>query len=149
MLEFDPNEKKQPKTPVWATYIPSRTPEWKLHTNRGHAINAINNRASTGYGQGSPGIIYEYVDGEWVEWDRYERPDRCAHCGGAFRSSKGENSWWSTSYRLSYHDKKLTTYKQPVVCGVCYDSFFGYGVPNWKENQALCGKVDFGADISG
>lgn len=148
MLEFNPNEKKSPKTPVWASYVPARSPEWKLHAGRGQAINAINNRA-TSYGSlGSPGIIYEFVDGEWVEWDRYERPKECAHCGGPFGHTERDR-YFSEAYRLHWTSTKLYAFQKPVVCATCYEAYFGYGVPNYKENQKLCGLVDLGAEISG
>jgi len=72
-LDFNPNMK--PTMNVWATYIPTRSTKPKFSTHRllTHAKSAI--------GQ-SLGIIYEYVDGEWVErWRRDEYDTKiCAGC---------------------------------------------------------------------
>lgn len=41
-MVFDPNNVK-PK--IWATYIPSRSPQFKIHNGKGQAINALKYRA--------------------------------------------------------------------------------------------------------
>lgn len=70
---FDPNS---PTVGVWATYIPSRKPKFKVHKTRGHAKSAFH--------YVSTGILYESVDGEWVERHRsdgWEKSPNCSGCG--------------------------------------------------------------------
>lgn len=38
-MSFDPN--KETAKGLWATYIPYRSPKFKIHTNKGHATSAI------------------------------------------------------------------------------------------------------------
>lgn len=40
LAKFNPNSKPLPK-PKWATYAPFRSPSWKIHSNIGHAKNAV------------------------------------------------------------------------------------------------------------
>lgn len=44
--------------PQWATFIAGRAPEFKMHTNLGHAKNAIN-------GSGH-GICYRWLEDQWL-----------------------------------------------------------------------------------
>ena len=65
-MDFDPNFKHKPKTPPYATYIPDRRPEFKLHANVGHAKNAFQYRSNA--------ILYKWdtdID-EWIELARIE-----------------------------------------------------------------------------
>ncbi len=62
LAKFDPNAKPLPR-PRHATYAPFRSPEWKIHSNIGHAKNAVAQHRWI--------IRYEYREGEgWVEVDR-------------------------------------------------------------------------------
>lgn len=47
-MAFDPN--KETAKGLWATYIPNRSPAFKVHTNRGHATSAIKCKAHWGEG---------------------------------------------------------------------------------------------------
>lgn len=39
---FDPNRPQSyNQNPIWATYCPTRSPKFKIHNNRGQAINAF------------------------------------------------------------------------------------------------------------
>ena len=77
------NEAKQPKrprvpgAPTWATECPTRRPEFKVHTNIGHAKNAVTARMMWGrklpidnweHFIATHAVIdvYEMVDGEWL-----------------------------------------------------------------------------------
>jgi hypothetical protein len=70
------------KPVMYATYISSRIPKWKIHTAKGHATNAIQ------YDKKAGGVMYELVDGEWQEFRRIEglgtqnaaRPRTCPEC---------------------------------------------------------------------
>jgi hypothetical protein len=127
-MEFDPNLKHQPKTPTCATYVPYRSPEFKIHTNVGHAKNAIN-----GSGRG---IIYQFVDGVWVEVDRHEPPTQCAHCEQNLNESGG---WRRGGYDL-YNHPATPAYKKPKVCETCYYEHFRSDSPNPIPHE-YCGKV--------
>lgn len=50
----------------YLTVIPDRLPKQKVHTNLGHAKNAINYRTDA-WGQGTPSecLLYEWKDDEW------------------------------------------------------------------------------------
>lgn len=120
--DFDPNAKGEPRVPVWATFIPSRTPNFKTHTQRSHAINALNNSAQ----YARSGIIYEFVDGEWVEWDRFEEPTNCAHC-----KKELERTW--ADRRLVHRYPVQYSYKRPFICGGCYENHFGYAATEPKD----------------
>lgn len=56
-MEFEP-PKKLPPPPKWATYIPIRTPNFKIHTGLGPAKNAIIGAQC--------GILYEWDGEQWV-----------------------------------------------------------------------------------
>lgn len=64
-MDFDPNFKDKPGEPQWATYIPDRRgAKFKVHKGLGQAKNAFHYRDNA--------ILYEWVDGEWVERYRIE-----------------------------------------------------------------------------
>ena len=89
-LDFNPN--KLPPTIEWATYVPDRTtaPKFKVHTNRGHALNAL-----TGIG-----ILFRFVDGRWVEvyrCDDDEYAHKCDVCNkSTLREYEGSPNTWKT-----------------------------------------------------
>lgn len=80
MMNFNPNDANAPQLPKWATYIPGRRPEFKLHKQKGHATNAVGNHKC--------GIVYEYVDNEWVERYRLDRKDIVCAIEGCDNRSK-------------------------------------------------------------
>lgn len=70
-----------PPAPEWATHIPSRRPEFKIHNKRSHAINALKV-----YNPPRTGTIYQWnpETREWDEWFSFERPTECSLCGQPF-----------------------------------------------------------------
>ncbi len=64
-----------PQSSSWATYAPRRNPKFKLHSNRGHALNAAKSLGEY--------IILQYVDNNWIEVCRLEHAAsrRCDVCG--------------------------------------------------------------------
>jgi hypothetical protein len=57
------SDKPLPKLPVkaqpeWGTWVATRSPQWKVHTNIGHAKNAI---SSSGHG-----LLYRFMELEWT-----------------------------------------------------------------------------------
>lgn len=149
MLEFDPNNKKQPSAPVFATYVPSRRPNFKTYSRRNYATNAINYVADSCGGTGNPGILYEYIGGAWIEIDRYEPPTNCAHCGVEFKprgvyAPYQSEGWYKTPHRLIMHDAK-PAYKKPVVCYGCYDRHFTRNSPEPIDINSV-GMVLFDAE---
>ena len=125
-MHFDPNLKHKPVVPPYATYIQNRSPQFKIHTNVGHAKNAIN-----GSGRG---IIYQLIDGEWVEIDRHEPQTQCAHCEQPF-----QRSGWRRSYTL-YKHPATPAYKKPEVCEDCYYEHFISSAKNPIAHK-FCGLV--------
>lgn len=78
-LSFDPNQKP---AKVWATYIPYRSPSWKLYSNRGGAISAM---AVGGYRswRSSRAAALFFFDGEkWVRvaYKLPKPPENCQIC---------------------------------------------------------------------
>lgn len=138
MLEFDPNDTTPRKLPEYATYIPSRSPNFKMHKQKKHAANAL----SCGAGADSPGILYQNIDGKWIEIDRFEPPTECAHCGGNFQQIHNEmfEEYKKTSTsryvyntyraRVVYDDAIKPAYKQKKVCNRCYNEHFTYNSPH-------------------
>lgn len=60
---FNPNKPALIKKFFWATYIEFRNPNFKLHANRGHALNALKWDSTRG------GILYRWNEAteEWIE----------------------------------------------------------------------------------
>lgn len=64
------------KGPTWATECPGRSPKFKVHSQRGHALSAVNNQAYNG----DQVTLYEMVGDMWVP--RVHVPKRaCMTCG--------------------------------------------------------------------
>jgi hypothetical protein len=116
--DFDPNFKHGVKTPMWASYVPDRSPVFKAYNNRGHAANALNSARR--------GVMYELVDGQWVEYARKERHDTCAHCGKT--KAEGGRSWYLSSYGLNGGPEEFE-FQKPRLCNICkpYFDIYGYG----------------------
>lgn len=121
-LEFDPNKKKD--NFGWATYVPGRTPEFKAHTQRGHAISALS--------QHQAGIIYILRNNLWVEiinlpsanpWGMNSQKPQldCDACGKStwqannYHSFQPSNGW-------NYGKYVFDTKAQPIqVYWLCHD----------------------------
>lgn len=103
-MDFDPNGK--PSSLVYATYIPTRRPNFKAYANKGHASASL---SYAGYG-----IFYKFVDGSWVEIFRVEKPTACDLCG-----TPGAHF-----YELYGHPAR-PTFLIPRVCEDCLDSTRG------------------------
>lgn len=88
-MDFDPNADYGPPTaPVWATYVPDRSPRFKTYTNRGHALNAFQYVKSA--------VLYRREDDQWVEVERYDRRGEhpCASCGRDVDPHYGRQKQW-------------------------------------------------------
>lgn len=110
--EFNPNK----PTPEWATYLEGRRPKFKIHTNLGNAKNALNVKYPH-----EGGIIYQWVDGQWEEWDRSVIPENCPWCDKPFKDAT--SIYLSTPCTVS---KAKFSYKTPVVCWKCYGDVFSF-----------------------
>ena len=85
MDNFDPNKKHKPEI-AWGTFIPGRRPQWKTHSDRGKAMNAISYMER-------PAVLYHYEGNEWVEVYRKEirlnqQPGPCEICGEPFTKQR-------------------------------------------------------------
>lgn len=111
-MDFDPNSissKKKTKVYEYATYIPGRRPEFKVHWLISHAKSAFQYR--------NDAILFRLEDGEWKELYRiedYSEPDNCDNC---------EVSLWaqypgSKPYRRG---RRIWKPRENKLIFVCYD----------------------------
>lgn len=64
-MKFNPNEIAK-ENKIWATYIPYRSPSFKIHANRGQAISALKCKAS-----------YKKISAHKVDYNIEVIPDDC------------------------------------------------------------------------
>lgn len=95
---------------VWATYIPYRTPEFKVHRSEGLANNAMGQR-----GPDESYAKYQLVSGEWVKVFEHHPAKNCAWCSAPL-----------TGYRDRYLPplSKKPKWQQPTICKQCYDTSY-------------------------
>jgi hypothetical protein len=97
---------KPPEVPPYATYVPDRSPQFKVHASRGKAVSAISYVHSY---QARGGIVYALVDGKWKEELRYEPQETCDKCNKKF-------SWQNYPVAL---DRSLPVLKRRYVHRNC------------------------------
>lgn len=138
-MDFDPNAAKA-KLP-WATYVPNRSPKFKMHKQRGHALSAnyYNNY-----------ILYKW-DSNTDRWEEVYRLEdwtpptkdsdtRCDQCGGSL-PTYGEYYAKDSAYyqmqhykdRILYHhewarknDKIVDPPRMVTLCQTCHNANRGY-----------------------
>lgn len=80
---FDFPESLPSQETGWATYIPGRSPAFKMHTSRGLAHAALSGRSyAESYAE------YELVDGEWLRRFTYVPTNNCNYCGDEFTKNQ-------------------------------------------------------------
>jgi hypothetical protein len=136
MTEFDPNKSFIGERPQWSTYVTSRSPKFKLHTKKNHATAALTTHRG--------GIIYQWIDDQWVERSRYptKNPDQCAHCGD--EEVRYENAW--RVFRIKGGPEEFT-WERPMVCYNCYVNFFTNRPKISKLRYEDIGKTQLRLDI--
>lgn len=95
---------------VWATLIPGRTPEFKVHRTEGLANSAMSQR-----GVYASFAKYELVDGEWKRRFLYVPRSACDRC-------KAPYAIHETGYsRMRNIDSTFDgpNYLAPVICNMC------------------------------
>lgn len=112
-LQFNPNKPSVTKVYIWATYIPGRRPEFKLHSQRGHALTAFYDRENA--------ILYNWVDDHWVEvfrMENYYDIDHCQICEKPFEVYDGA---WSKYNKFRRTGRKWVDLKtdKPKLLRVC------------------------------
>jgi hypothetical protein len=117
----------------WATLIPGRNPQFKIHTNLGLAHSAIGQR-----NLGERFAIYKLVDGSWeLEW-HYEPYDNCDRCGKPFRD---QAAWVHSHGRKleGQHIKGGPTKRvwegANIICEPCYNSDRATANQEYQEAQ--------------
>lgn len=95
------------KTVQWATLIPDRSPEFKVHSSKGLANSALAMRFPQ-----YECARYTVVDGKWVlDWE-YHLAENCSRCGNKFpKYNHGRN--------LSEEVDTITINKA-VICDDCW-----------------------------
>lgn len=105
-----------------ATFIPSRSPEFKVHSKPGLAHNALGGRGYT-----VARAKYELIDGEWKRVWAYVPPTNCRRCNRLYadvlaeqKRQSGRNYHWHHQY---YDDPTYTGPKwcAEPVCKICVE----------------------------
>ena len=90
-MQFNPNKPGMTKNYFFATFIPDRRPQFKMYSNRGHALNAFQYK--------DEGILYEWdtTKNEWEEIYREEKDgfthETCDVCGDSMMRDIGGRSY--------------------------------------------------------
>jgi hypothetical protein len=98
------------KESMWATYIPARSPEFKVHKTLGLARSAMGQRS---YDESY--ALYEMQGGQWVKTFEYHPAEMCGICG--WRFNNGTDRWARVRYESMSKASKWT--KGPI-CAKCY-----------------------------
>jgi hypothetical protein len=102
---------------MWATYIPNRSPEFKVHKNEGLANSAMGQRdLNESYAK------YALRGGEWVKVYEYQPKHFCDWCSKNLHENEKDarGRYRTTRYRPP-HSKK-PKWQQPVICAGCYNT---------------------------
>lgn len=104
---------------TWATKIPYRGPEWKVHTSKGHASNAVAQR-----GLREPWAVYELVDKEWILRACNDLGPICPRCNGeydqAYQAVYNEPPRYGGQNRFFDPQNNGPKYQREIICAVCY-----------------------------
>jgi hypothetical protein len=127
MPQFTPPDIKVPR---WATYIPDRRPQFKMHTSKGLAKSALSIYADWGRGSLRVGVLYEHVEGEWVERANIEpHTPKLNHPLWADTQEKEHRSYHKREAeygeRYRREGRKPSRYMVQSDCPFC-------GEPDWK-----------------
>lgn len=120
LREFDPNQQTEHD---WASYIPYRTPAFKVHRKRAAALSAISGHNN--------GILYEFdrSAGRWNEVFRIEAAHlraRCEDCGkGVTPDMRGAISY-GERLRMVWLKKSGRIVDPPQARFVCSNCRVGY-----------------------
>ena len=100
------------KESMFATYIPARTPEFKVHRTEGLAHSALGQRNyNESYAK------YEMKEGQWVKVFEHHPADACGLCGGTFQVT--HPSGRTGVFRYESYAKVPKWQKEPI-CHNCY-----------------------------
>lgn len=111
---------------VWATMIPDRSPEFKVHKSEGLANSAMGNR-----GINESYAKYELVDGVWHKRYEYIPPDVCDRCNGPFVGTRP----YDTGRNRQRYLYKGVGYLAPVICNTCYRADYDEYMREAREKQ--------------
>lgn len=113
IYDFDPNVANQDKP--WGTFVPGRSPNWRVHKNRGHALNAISNHRHSG------GAVWELVKDQWEcrsRLDGYAVTSHmnCQGCGASPTSNYTTHRW---QFVKDASGKIATPLVAELLCSQC------------------------------
>lgn len=102
----------QKEAHIWATMIPGRSPDFKVHKSEALANSAMGQR-----GFHAEYAKYKLESGGWTKVFEYHPPTIC-RCGNRYKDHSG------SYYRHFYEDPSSTEakYKQKPICRVCYET---------------------------
>lgn len=106
-------------TSQWATMIPARNPEFKVHSKESLANSAMSQR-----GLRESFAKYELVGDKWILRWKYEPRDACDRCGVLYKNIQGTN--WDRS--RCRPDHATPAWSSIVVCCSCKRSLDLAGV---------------------
>ncbi len=96
----------------WATYIPGRNPEFKVHSNLGLARSAMGQRSLD-----ERYALYNLVEGTWVKTFEYGPRPNCDRCGQSYVTAS--NNRWRGSQR-NWEDTGSRPWEGGnVICASC------------------------------
>lgn len=144
-IDFDPNDKHKPVLPDWATYIPEgRKPAFKMHNNRGHALNAI--------GECQDAILYKFdhsnhLWNEVLRFEDFKKPDNCDDCGGTllFNLYGDGEKLYNRGDRVWINLNEET----PVIAVLCQDCRRWHRQPTWARQVAAQDEAKLRAECNG
>lgn len=111
---------------IWATMIPARTPEFKVHKTEALANSAMGNRnIHESYAK------YELVNGIWEKRYEYVPPAVCDSCGGPFIGTRS----YDRGMNRKAHFYKGPQYLAPVICSKCYEADRAEHNRIWQEKR--------------
>lgn len=102
-------------TMEWASYVADRKPQFKVHSNRGQAKNAVMYQLRNGP---RGGVIYHLEKGEWVVSFVYEQDWNCWVCGEEITD---RNDISQVSYKWKREQTRYVHYERRTAGrGACW-----------------------------
>lgn len=93
----------------WASLIPGRKPEFKVHKTRGQAFNAVSQKMPR-----QSVAVLEFNGADWQFYFDYSPPINCERCGGPFHPDR-----WNRKHLNMAKQEGDPNYLSDIVCDLC------------------------------